>query len=494
MLKLIVVDQPAKWDIEIPGATIISSGEYLNDVSGLKQKNVRVFNLSDEYKYQSRGYYVSLVAEARGHRPSPDVKNIIDFKQQSLTKILSGDLDTIINRSLKNLKTDHFKLSVYFGKNTENKYNDLAKELHKLFRAPLLRANFAKSKRGWELKRIKTIALKDVPDYHLLLMKEYAREFLSKKRYYTAKGHKLQYDLGILVDPNDPAPASNRQALQKFIDVGEKLGFYVELIGENDYNRLPTFDALFVRMNTHVKNFSYKFVRKAESEGLAIIDHSENILKCGNKVYMTEVLRTANLPIPQSYILHRDNWKDYCHALKFPCIVKLPDSSFSFGVKKVTNRKELEKTLTVMFSESDLVIAQEYIYTSYDWRVAILDNIPLFACKYYMAKGHWQIYNWESKIADDQAGLADTFAIKDVPGHIIEMAIKAAGLINKKGLFGVDLKEVNGKVFVIEVNDNPNIDFGCEDLVLKEELYSSILMAIKKRVEEKFNVKNGRPL
>lgn len=492
MLKLIVVDQPAKWDIEIPGAKIISAGEYLNDVGGLKQKNVRVFNLSDEYKYQSSGYYVSLVAEARGHRPSPDVKNIIDFKQQSLTKILSGDLDTVINKSLKNLTGDHFKLSVYFGKNTENKYNDLAKELHKLFRAPLLRANFIKSKRGWELRSIKTIALKDVPKYHLALMKEYAREFLSKKRYYTSKGHKFQYDLGILVDPDDPAPASNRQALQKFIEVGEKLGFYVELIEENDYNRLSTFDALFVRMNTHVKNFSYKFVRKAESEGLAIVDHAENILKCGNKVYMAEVLRTANLPIPKSYILHRDNWKDYYDTLKFPCILKLPDSSFSFGVKKVGNKQELENMLTAMFSESDLVIVQEYIYTDYDWRVAILDNSPLFACKYYMAKGHWQIYNWESKIADDQSGLADTFDIKNVPEPIIEMALKTAALINKKGLFGVDLKEVNGRIFVIEVNDNPNIDFGCEDLVLKDELYSRILMAFKQRIEEKFNAKNGR--
>ncbi len=491
MLKLIVLDQPSKWDIEIPGARVISTNEYLSDFSSDKRKDIRVFNLSDEYKYQSKGYYVSLVAEARGHRPSPDVKNIIDFKQQSLTKILSGDLEKLINTSLKGLTGDHFKLSVYFGKNTENEYNGLARELHKLFRAPLLRAEFNRSKRGWELRRIQTIALKNVPQKHLALMKEYAKEFLSKKRYHTSREHKFQYDLAILVDLRSPAPASNKKALQKFIDIGEKLGLYVELIGETDYNRLATFDALFVRMNTHVNNFSYKFVRRAESEGLAVIDHSENILKCGNKVYMTEVLRAGHLPIPKSYILNRENWKDHSHTLNFPCILKLPDSTFSFGVKKVTKKEEFKAVLESMFRESDLVIAQEFVYTKFDWRVAVLDNKPLFVCKYYMAKDHWQIYNWESRIENDQSGQADTLAVEDAPSHVVETALKACALINKKGLFGVDLKEIKGKIVVIEVNDNPNIDFGCEDLVLKDELYSNVLMAFKKRIEEKSSFNNG---
>jgi len=50
-------------------------------------------------------------------------------------------------------------------------------------------------------------------------------------------------------------------------------------------------------------------------------------------------------------------------------------------------------------------------------------------------------------------------------------------------LYGVDLKEVNGKGYVIEVNDNPNIDSGVEDKFLGRELYSLIMQEFKRRLE-----------
>jgi glutathione synthase/RimK-type ligase-like ATP-grasp enzyme len=31
---------------------------------------------------------------------------------------------------------------------------------------------------------------------------------------------------------------------------------------------------------------------------------------------------------------------------------------------------------------------------------------------------------------------------------------------SRKGLYGVDLKQVNGKIYVVEVNDNPSTDAG----------------------------------
>lgn len=57
---------------------------------------------------------------------------------------------------------------------------------------------------------------------------------------------------------------------------------------------------------------------------------------------------------------------------------------------------------------------------------------------------------------------------------VLETATKAASLIGK-GLYGVDLKVVNGKAMVIEINDNPSIDHDVEDEVLGDELYYRIL-------------------
>jgi glutathione synthase/RimK-type ligase-like ATP-grasp enzyme len=53
-----------------------------------------------------------------------------------------------------------------------------------------------------------------------------------------------------------------------------------------------------------------------------------------------------------------------------------------------------------------------------------------------------------------------------------------------KGLYGIDVKEVNGKALVIEINDNPNIDFGVEDEYYGDEVYIAILSALKKRLEK----------
>ncbi len=50
------------------------------------------------------------------------------------------------------------------------------------------------------------------------------------------------------------------------------------------------------------------------------------------------------------------------------------------------------------------------------------------------------------------------------------------------GLYGIDIKERQGKYYVIEVNDNPNIDSGCEDRILKDALYEQIMQVFFARM------------
>lgn len=75
----------------------------------------------------------------------------------------------------------------------------------------------------------------------------------------------------------------------------------------------------------------------------------------------------------------------------------MPEGSFSKGVFKVANRGELEAKLTELFEYSALVLAQEYMYTEYDWRVGVLNGRAIYACRYLMARNHWQIYNHDAK-------------------------------------------------------------------------------------------------
>ena len=143
-------------------------------------------------------------------------------------------------------------------------------------------------------------------------------------------------------------------------------------------------------------------------------------------------------------------------------------------------------SLKKLFRHSDMVIAQEFLYSEYDWRIGVLDNQPLFACKYYMAKDHWQIYNWQASKEDD-AGDSETVPIDQVPEKVLKVALKAASLMGD-GLYGVDMKMVGDKVYVIEVNDNPNVDAGIEDFVLKDELYLKVMQSLFNRIETSRNM------
>jgi len=280
------------------------------------------------------------------------------------------------------------------------------------------------------------------------------------------------------------AAPSDKKALQKFKEIAEKNGFFVEFITKEDANRLSEFDALFIRATTSVNHYTYKMARKAESEGLAVIDDPSSILKCANKVYLAELLKNAKIATPKTMIIHADNRKEVAQTLGLPCILKLPDSSFSQGVIKVSSEEELKSTLKRMLDQSELMIGQSYTPTDFDWRVGVLDGKALFACKYFMAKDHWQIYNWSSADKAEIEGNFQTMAIEDAPAYVIDIALKSTKLIGN-GLYGVDIKEINGKAVIIEINDNPNIDHGVEDKVIGDKLYEEIIKWLKNKIVQR---------
>ncbi len=473
MRKIIVVNNPTSWKLESGDLEIISSVQYIEQPEFGKSKNVRVFNLCNDYAYQTKGYYVSLLAEARGQKVIPSVKNILDLKGSTIIKTVSEELDALIQKSLKPLKGEEFVLSIYFGRNVAKHYNKLAHELQKLFQAPFIRARFVKGKK-WELKSVRPIPFKEIPEHHFPYVNEFAQKYFGQKRYNKPKDEKYLYDLAILVNPDEKAPPSDQEALVKFEQAAKRLGCYVDFITRDDYNRLNEYDALFIRETTSVNHYTYRFARRAQAEGLAVLDTPEAILKCANKVYLTEVLNVAKIPIPKTAIVSTRNLKMVEQEIGFPCVLKLPDSSFSMGVEKVESHEELMEKSKLMLKQSDLLLVQAFMPTDFDWRIGILNNEIIFGCKYYMAKDHWQIYNWSSENAADVSGGFENVPVEDIPGFIAEQALKATRLIGN-GLFGVDIKEINGQSYIIEINDNPNVDADVEDLSLKDQLYDKII-------------------
>ncbi|MFA5689565.1 MAG: RimK family protein [Kiritimatiellales bacterium] len=481
--NLIILNNPAHWQFDIEEVEIVSAKAYLTDTRYATMKNARVFNLCRSYRYQSVGYYVSLLAAARDHRAIPSVTTMQDFKSQTIVRTIAEDIDELIQKTLAKVPAKEFTLYVYFGQTVQPEYRYIGRALYNLFESPLLKVTFACSEK-WLIQQLAPLSLGGVLETDRPHLSEFARRYFSRKRFHKTEIQQYAYDLAILVNPEEGSSApSSKRALKKFQDAADELNVYTEFITKEDYNRLPEFDALFIRETTAVNHHTYRFSRKAFAEGLAVIDDPFSILRCANKVYLAERLALAKVPAPKTVILQKDCLKKIpiLPGVTLPCVLKQPDSAFSKGVTKANDEIEFRQKLEMLFEKSDLIIAQEFMQSEFDWRVGILDRRPLYVCKYYMARGHWQICNW-SGTNGNRFGNTETLRVEDAPAAVVQTALKAANLMGD-GLYGVDLKEIDGKIYVIEVNDNPSIDAGIEDLVLKDELYLTIIRSIIRRIE-----------
>lgn len=484
--NIIIVRNPKNWNLQIDGVKVVSSRKYITDPEFQSLKNVRIFNLSNSYQYQKMGYYVSLLASARDHRVIPNVTTLRDFSRQSLVRSLSGYIDDDIQKTLKQVEGNKVSIFVYFGKSVNPKFRQLAQKLYHMFEAPMLQIDFVKTDK-WLIQKVTPLSFKKVNPEHLEKVQEFALDYFSKKRFTRPRFKNYKYDLAILVNPEEENPPSCPEALQNFKKAAEKEGFYTEFITKEDFSQLSEFDALFIRETTSVNNHTYHFSRAAYAEGLVVIDDPWSILRCSNKIFQDERMKQNKIKTPGTVVLSKSTYRKLQTAhLTFPLVLKQPDSAFSLGVEKVNTPEELDISLKKLFKISDLVIVQEFMPSEFDWRIGVLDQVPLYACKYYMAKDHWQIYDWKSD-SKNNWGNVETVPLDQVPQPVIKTAVKAASLIGD-GLYGVDLKMQNNEVYVIEINDNPNIDAGIEDKILKDELYSKVMRSLVNRIEINRNI------
>src|SRR5262249_48277701 len=201
-----------------------------------------------------------------------------------------------------------------------------------------------------------------------------------------------KYDLAVLYDPNEKMAPSSPATIKYFARIAERLSVDIEPITKRQLPELAEYDGLFIRENTSIDNHTYRFARRASQEGMPVIDDPISMIRCTNKIYLHELMTGNGIAVPPTVIIGGPH--DLPRAadeLGFPMVVKVPDSSFSRGVKKVDTLADLDGLAREWLKETDLLLAQAFMPTSFDWRVGVLGGKPLFVCQYLMAKKHWQI-------------------------------------------------------------------------------------------------------
>ena len=177
-----------------------------------------------------------------------------------------------------------------------------------------------------------------------------------------------------------------------------------------------------------------------------------------------------------------DLWGNVGGYLSLPLVVKIPDGSFSRGVHKIESAVEFKRICDELFEETDLLLAQKFLPTDFDWRVGVLSGQPLFVCQYRMARGHWQVVKYRPDGSSHEGGFR-AFGLEQAPREVIDIAVRAARPIGD-GFYGVDLKETDHGIVVMEVNDNPSLEHGIEDTVGKDEIWSKLLRWFIDRFEQ----------
>lgn len=287
----------------------------------------------------------------------------------------------------------------------------------------------------------------------------------------------------MLANPAELVPPSNKGALSQFVKAGEKLGIRVQQLPAQELRFINQYDGLFIRETTAIDHHTYRLACQAEQQGLIVIDDPDSILRCCNKVFLHDAFNYRKVPSLKTQFISdasSETLSKLEECFDFPIVLKMPEGSFSKGVFKVKDSAELKRVAKDLLNESALVLAQEYLFTEYDWRIGVLNGRALYACRYYMARNHWQIYNHGSKRYF--SGGFDALPTFEVPRHVLEAALKAAAVVGS-GLYGIDIKEVDGKAYVLEVNDNPSIESGVEDKYLGKELYMQIMSEFSRRLE-----------
>jgi glutathione synthase/RimK-type ligase-like ATP-grasp enzyme len=414
------------------------------------------------------------------------VRTLNDLSQRALYRLQINYMPALLTKKPPPGEGDaELQVLSFFGTTVDPQYSELARKLFELFPCPVLEISLRYDK-GWKIDMLKIRSHRVLDDENETVFAKALDDFSHSIWRKKLSRKQFRFDLAILVDPEEKLPPSDKTALKRFITAGKNLGIDCELITQRDYLRLPEYDGLFIRTTTSINHYTYRFAKRAEVEGMVVIDDPTSILRCTNKIYLADLFRANKVPAPKTILLYKGKPRQVEHLeteLDYPMVLKIPDGSFSVGVEKAANRQELQNVVERLFKKSTLLLAQEYLYTDFDWRIGVLNNEPIYACRYYMVRNHWQIYQHGAKTS---SGNFDTLPTYEAPKAVLDAAMKATRPIGN-GLYGVDVKEKDGVGYVIEVNDNPSIESGVEDRVLGNKLYKIIMAELLRKMEARRN-------
>ncbi len=225
---VILVDQPK----DLPNADtphkVITTSEYLARPRLFDMGRPKLVNLARSYAYQSKGYYASLLAEARGHRVVPTVETMLELREAKLYEHALPKLEDELNRCARRADFQpegEFKLLVCFGITRDPRFESFARMLFDWFRCPALEVNVEAG--TWlSIDRIRPRNITRLANGEALFLREALHQH-TKREWRDPKARTVpKYDLAVLYDPNEKMAPSSPDSIKHMARIAERLSLH----------------------------------------------------------------------------------------------------------------------------------------------------------------------------------------------------------------------------------------------------------------------------
>ena len=288
-----------------------------------------------------------------GHRIIPTIETIAELSRKTLYEQSLPDLEAMLAKCYEKTRppSGQVKLFVCFGQVAQASLMPFARLLFDWYRVPILRVTLD-GQGHKKIDRIVPVAIN--------ALNEEERAFFLRALEATPAGlgrpprpGRRPNTLAVLHDPQEKLPPSTQDSIRHFAKVAQRFSIDVEPIQRGDLDKLAEYDALFIRVTTSIDNYTYRFARRAQQEGMPVIDDPQSMIRCTNKVYLAERLTAERVPTPKTLVVQSEKQAgELGERIGWPVVLKIPDGSFSRGVYKCDNAEELKRRLKQLLQDS----------------------------------------------------------------------------------------------------------------------------------------------
>lgn len=473
MSTYVIVEEPGDWLCQ--GDYLLTARTYLQHGLPTTGGHSRIINLCRSLDHLSAGYYCSLLAQARGHHCLPGLQAISVLQPQQPPAKLWRKLQGWLAQQSE----DRIRVRAIFGQCEQSELAGLARYYYGLSQLPLQELTLKRGRHGWSVRQQQSLSPLTLGEGERALMLNHVRTLIGDEADPAAP----RYQLAILADQDDGRASSDALALARFTRAAAAQGIRAEILSPAAIERLPEFDALWLRSETAVGHYTFEFARRAEQLKMPLIDSARAILACSNKLYLYELMVRSGVPMPPTMVVTRSGRHqvaDLVQRLGLPLMVKIPDGAQGRDLAMASDETQLARLLDEGLGRSALLLVQSRIPAEFDWRIALLDGSPLFACRRYRPEPGSRIRRRKHPL---DLSRIEALPLTEVPERVLQTARRAVHQLGN-GLFGVDLRQQGQGCVLLEIIDNPWIRGDMED---KEspDLYDRLARAFRQRLEDR---------